>query len=87
VTRIVRLPGIVAVALIRLYQLTLGRLVGTRCRFHPTCSEYAVGSIRANGLIRGGVSALWRIVRCAPWTAGGLDPVKHRRQERVTARG
>lgn len=61
------------VSLIRGYQLTLGRLTGTRCRFHPSCSEYAIGAIRARGAIRGTALAFWRIVRCAPWSAGGVD--------------
>jgi putative membrane protein insertion efficiency factor len=79
---IVRAPALLAVGLIRLYQVSLGRLLPARCRFHPSCSAYAIEAIDARGLIRGGGAALWRLARCGPWTAGGLDPVgapRHRR--------
>lgn len=74
---VVRLPARLVVLLIRLYQLTLGRMVGDRCRFHPTCSRYAVEAIETQGLIMGGARAAWRVLRCGPWTAGGIDPVRH----------
>jgi uncharacterized protein len=61
------------VTLIRGYQLSIGRLLGGRCRFHPSCSEYAIAAIRNTGAIRGSGSAIWRILRCGPWTAGGVD--------------
>ena len=65
----------VALALIRLYQLTLSPLLGTRCRFHPTCSVYAQEAIVKYGFF-GGVSfgARW-LLRCHPFHAGGIDPV------------
>ena len=66
-----------AALLIRLYQLTISRLIPVgRCRFHPTCSEYAVQSLRANGLVRGGRQAIWRVLRCNPWGTPGIDEVK-----------
>jgi putative membrane protein insertion efficiency factor len=46
------------------------------CRFHPTCSEYAVQAIEKYGLIKGGLKSIWRIIRCNPWNPGGIDPVK-----------
>jgi putative membrane protein insertion efficiency factor len=76
VASLVRLPASLAVALIRLYQKTLGRLTGGRCRFHPSCSEYAAQSISAKGVVRGGALAFWRLARCGPWTAGGIDPAR-----------
>jgi putative membrane protein insertion efficiency factor len=78
VTRAFRLPAFLAVLVIRVYQRTLGRLIPPRCRFHPSCSEYAVQSIRAQGLVRGGVAAGWRLMRCGPWSRGGIDHVKVR---------
>ncbi|MDR1011317.1 MAG: membrane protein insertion efficiency factor YidD [Opitutaceae bacterium] len=45
------------------------------CRFHPTCSQYAAGALRAHGLFRGLALALWRLLRCTPLSAGGFDPV------------
>ena len=85
--RLVNLPALLMVGIIRLYQLTLARMLPQRCRFHPSCSEYAVGSLRESGLIRGGLAAVWRVVRCGPWNHGGLDPVKARRSLEGAARG
>jgi len=66
-----------AVALLaRLWQVSISRLYGDRCRFHPSCSEYARVALRENGLFFGGFQAIWRILRCAPWSAGGVDHVR-----------
>ena len=46
------------------------------CRFHPTCSEYAIQAIEKHGLLKGGLMAVWRVLRCNPWNQGGIDPVK-----------
>jgi uncharacterized protein len=73
---ILRFPARAAIAVIRLYQMSVGRMLGQRCRFHPSCSHYAVEAIESYGLIRGGARAFWRVARCGPWTAGGLDPVR-----------
>lgn len=70
------MAGRAAAALVRAYQMTVGRLLSGRCRFHPTCSEYAVQALRVNGLLRGSAQAAWRVLRCGPWTAGGIDHVK-----------
>ncbi len=67
--------GRAAALLVRLYQLTIGRLVAPSCRFTPSCSEYAISALRANGLIRGGAQAIWRILRCNPYTRAGVDDV------------
>lgn len=67
--------GRVAALLVRLYQLSIGRLLPPRCRFHPSCSEYTRRALTTNGLFFGGFQAFWRLLRCGPWTAGGLDPV------------
>ena len=60
---------------LHLYRRVISPLVGPRCRYHPTCSEYAVEAVRAHGVIRGSVLAAWRVVRCNPWSHGGIDPV------------
>jgi len=83
----IRFPALLVIGIIRLYQLSLARMMPSRCRFHPSCSEYAVQSLRENGLIRGGIAAGWRLVRCGPWNRGGLDPVKARRSVEGAARG
>ncbi len=65
----------VALALIRLYQITLSPLLGTRCRFSPTCSVYAQEAIMKHGLFRGVFLGARRLLRCHPFHAGGIDPV------------
>jgi putative membrane protein insertion efficiency factor len=64
-----------AMAPILLYRGTFGRLLAGRCRFHPTCSAYALEAIRTHGALKGVALAMWRVARCSPLTAGGIDPV------------
>lgn len=66
--------------LIRVYQHTLSRILpalvpGCGCRFHPTCSHYALEAIGTHGPVRGVGLAVWRLLRCHPLHPGGLDPV------------
>jgi putative membrane protein insertion efficiency factor len=56
-----------------------------RCKYHPTCSAYAVQAIRTYGILRGVVLAGWRLLRCNPWSHGGLDPVSEQRLFRPRA--
>ncbi len=70
-----RWPAGLAIALIRLYQLTLSPIVGGGCRFLPSCSAYAIEAIRIHGALRGSGLAIRRISRCHPFGASGLDPV------------
>ena len=69
----------VAVAPIRLYQLTISPLLGPRCRYAPSCSDYAAQAISEYGIIRGVILAGWRLLRCNPFSPGGLDPVSAQR--------
>lgn len=64
-----------ALFLIKLYQLTLSPLLGTRCRYHPTCSAYTQEAITKHGLFRGAFLGLRRLSRCHPFHEGGIDPV------------
>ena len=64
--------------LIRAYQYVLSPLLGPRCRYHPTCSDYTAISVERFGLLRGGWLAVKRIARCHPWQPGGHDPVPDR---------
>jgi hypothetical protein len=66
---------IVLVKLIRLYQKTISPMFAPSCRFYPTCSEYAVQAITKYGTVKGGIKAIWRILRCNPFNKGGFDPV------------
>jgi uncharacterized protein len=61
--------------LIRGYQLAISPLLGPRCRFFPSCSQYASEAIETHGALRGTWLAMKRISRCHPWNEGGFDPV------------
>jgi hypothetical protein len=63
------------VALVRTYQKLVSPVLGKNCRFHPTCSAYAVEALQVHGVVRGGWLALRRIGRCQPLFDGGYDPV------------
>lgn len=65
----------VGIGVVRAYQWTLRPLIGANCRFHPSCSEYAVEALRTHGAGRGGLMSARRILRCNPWHPGGYDPV------------
>ena len=61
--------------LIRIYQVAISPLLGSNCRYHPTCSHYAYEAIEKYGVIKGGWLGFKRILRCHPWQDGGYDPV------------
>jgi uncharacterized protein len=65
----------VATLLIRIYQWTVSPLLGPTCRFHPSCSNYALEAINRFGMLRGGWLTVKRLGRCHPWHPGGFDPV------------
>ena len=60
---------------IRGYQLALSPLLGPRCRFYPSCSQYALEAVARFGVLRGAWLAARRLGRCHPWHEGGYDPV------------
>ncbi|MFL6624092.1 MAG: membrane protein insertion efficiency factor YidD [Sulfurifustaceae bacterium] len=63
------------IGVIKGYRYAISPLTGPRCRFHPTCSAYALEAIERHGAWRGGRLALLRIARCHPFHPGGFDPV------------
>jgi hypothetical protein len=69
----------VAILPIRAYQLLFSPMVGQRCKYYPSCSEYAAQAIQRYGILRGLVLAGWRLLRCNPWSRGGFDPVEEQR--------
>ena len=73
---VLRLPSKLGIGLVWAYRLTLGALFPTTCKYHPSCSEYAVQALRRHGLVRGSLLAGWRLLRCNPWSHGGFDPVR-----------
>jgi len=64
-----------AIGLLRGYQRWISPLIGARCKYYPSCSEYAVQAIGGYGILRGSVLAAWRLLRCNPFSHGGYDPV------------
>ena len=65
-----------AVAPLRFYQRAISPALPRRCKYHPSCSEYAVDAIKRFGILRGTVLAAWRLLRCNPWSHGGVDFVE-----------
>lgn len=61
--------------LIGLYRRVVSPALSPRCRFEPSCSVYAEEAVRVHGAFRGGLLALWRLLRCQPFARGGIDPV------------
>ena len=77
----------VGVLLVHVYRYTLRPVLdvldpvagGRRCKYEPTCSRYAIEAFGRFGLLRGGLLAAWRLVRCNPWSHGGVDHVHEQR--------
>ena len=65
-------------ALIGAYRRWISPMTPRRCRYEPTCSAYAATAIRRFGIVRGGLLAIWRLLRCNPLSHGGFDPVRER---------
>jgi uncharacterized protein len=74
VRQLSRGPVLAGVVLVYAYRYTLGVLFPASCKYHPSCSEYALDAIRKHGLVRGSVRTGWRLLRCNPWSHGGVDP-------------
>lgn len=72
------LLSVVLIGLIRAYQLGISPLLPPSCRYHPSCSAYAVGAIQVHGSLKGTALASWRLLRCNPFSGGGVDPVPSR---------
>lgn len=62
-----------AVFLVTAYQRLVSPLLGARCRYHPSCSQYALDALEQFGVVRGTALAAWRLLRCNPWSHGGVD--------------
>ncbi|ADU96444.1 membrane protein insertion efficiency factor YidD [Thermovibrio ammonificans] len=61
------------IALIKFYQRYISPLTPGTCRYYPTCSSYAIMAVEKYGLLKGGVKAVWRVLRCNPFSRGGVD--------------
>ncbi|MFF7360241.1 membrane protein insertion efficiency factor YidD [Streptomyces sp. NPDC008125] len=69
-------------ALIKLYQWTISPLLGPVCRYYPSCSHYGFTAIDRHGAVKGTALTAWRILRCNPWSPGGVDHVPPRKRPR-----
>lgn len=71
---VVRLPGLILIKLVRVYQIFLSPIMGQQCRFSPTCSAYFIEAVEKYGAVVGSAKGIWRICRCNPFHSGGHDP-------------
>ena len=83
------LPRNAGIALLTAYRAVVSPLYGDVCRYHPSCSRYALEAVQQNGLLAGSVLAAVRLVRCNPWARGGVDdpPRRLRSTYRITPLG
>jgi uncharacterized protein len=66
---------LLVLAPIRFYRRVISPALPPRCKYYPSCSEYAVQAVESYGILRGTVLAAWRLLRCNPFSHGGYDPV------------
>ncbi len=69
------IAGRSVIGLIRGYQLVISPLTGPRCKYYPSCSHYGIEAVRTHGALVGSGLAAWRVLRCNPWSNGGVDDV------------
>jgi hypothetical protein len=72
---VLRILGLPLVALIKIYQWVLSPIIGPRCRYVPTCSQYAIEALKKHGIFKGSWLTVRRLARCHPWGGHGEDPV------------
>ena len=83
------LPRNVEIAVLRFYRAVISPLYGDVCRYHPSCSRYALEAVQQSGVVVGTALAAWRVLRCNPWSRGGVDdpPARLRSSYRITTHG
>lgn len=69
-------PWRIVVGVIEAYRRFVSPMLPPSCRYWPTCSEYTVQAVRKYGVVRGGLMGARRVLRCNPWSRGGIDPVR-----------
>ena len=69
--------------IIKIYQFIVSPFIGQNCRYLPTCSEYAIESLKLHGLLRGSFFAIRRVLKCHPFGGHGFDPIPKRKQNKV----
>ena len=83
------LPRNAEIAVLRLYRAVISPLYGDVCRYHPSCSRYALEAVQQSGVVVGTALAAWRVLRCNPWSRGGVDdpPARLQPSYRITTHG
>ena len=76
-TFVLLFPRNTCVVILRGYRAVISPLYGDVCRYYPSCSRYTLEAIQEHGVIKGIALGAWRILRCHPWAAGGVDDVPH----------
>lgn len=84
---IARLPVTLLVGMVRFYQAFISPMSPPSCKYYPSCSQYALIAFRRHGALRGLGLALWRLLRCNPWSLGGVDDVPPVRGAHTHAEG
>jgi uncharacterized protein len=80
---LVLIPRNICIAILHVYRAVISPLYGPVCRYYPSCSAYALQAIRTHGVFKGVALGSWRIARCHPWAAGGVDDVPPHRHHTV----
>lgn len=73
-------PRLLLVGVIKVYQWTISPLLGPRCKYYPSCSNYGLQAIQRHGALKGFGLGAWRVLRCNPWSNGGIDDVPEKGQ-------
>ncbi len=76
---IIDTPKRLLIVVIEVYRKLVSPLVPDRCKYHPSCSRYAVDAVRSYGVAKGSILAVWRVLRCNPLSDGGVDHVHYQR--------
>jgi hypothetical protein len=79
------IPKLIVLHLLQAYKWMLSPLLPPSCRYVPTCSEYAMEAVDRYGVLRGGLMAAWRVLRCHPFVKGGYDPVVRQHHDSAQA--
>lgn len=77
------LPRNLAIAIMKVYRKIISPLYGQVCKYYPTCSHYALESYKSVGFVKGTVLTAWRLLRCNPWSSGGIDDAKQQVNPRL----
>ncbi|SDR94097.1 hypothetical protein SAMN04489860_0435 [Paraoerskovia marina] len=72
------------VGIVRAYQSVISPMTGPTCKYYPSCSQYALIAVQRHGALRGSGLAAWRVLRCNPWSDGGVDDVPATRRDETT---